>query len=300
MKARILLTGKTGQVGGEITTLLSRSADLIPMGRQELDLSKPVQIRKTIQDILPQVIINAAAYTDVASAETAQALAQSINADAPAIIAEEARKIGALLVNYSTDYVFDGKKHSPYEEDDVPNPLNVYGTTKLAGERAIQNAGAAYLILRTSWVYGTRGRNFMLTMLRLGKKPGELRIVNDQIGAPTWSREIAAVTVKIVLELAQQGQDAFSAYSALYHLTAAGQTSWYEFAKAIFEETSSTISQPPWLSALTLGSPVVPPRIVPISTAEFPTPAERPAYSVLSNQRVKQRLGIELPHWRES
>jgi dTDP-4-dehydrorhamnose reductase len=298
MKMRILLIGKTGQVGTELAALLAPSADLVALGRRELDLSKPSLIRQTVRDIQPQVILNAAAYTDVNRAESEQSIAQSINADAPAVLAGEAKRIGAMLVHYSTDYVFDGKKNSPYEEDDIPNPLNVYGATKLAGERAIQEVGISHLIFRTSWVYGTRGRNFMLTMLRLAKERDELKVVGDQIGAPTWSREIAAATIRIVLELTSQGQKAFSTSSGLYHLTAGGQTSWHDFANAIFEEASGTTSQPPWLAALTGGSGVVPPRIVPISTAEFPTPAERPAYSVLSNRRITQTLGIELAHWR--
>ena len=185
------MTGKTGQVGAELLALLPRLGEVAAFDRHELDLSNPDQIRRAIRDVQPTVIVNAAAYTLVDQAEREEKQAQILNVEAPALMAEEAKKIGAVLVHYSTDYVFDGLKDFPYDEDDQPNPINVYGMTKLAGEEAIRAAGVPHLIFRTAWVYGTRGRNFMLTILRLATEREELRIVSDQFGAPTWSREIA-------------------------------------------------------------------------------------------------------------
>ena len=201
MKPKILLIGRNGQVGTELSSLLPRLGELAALNRQELDLTKPDDIRRTIREVRPQWIINAAAYTAVDQAEQDEATARAVNEQAPAVIAEEAKKIGAALVHYSTDYVFDGSKKSPYEETDIPNPINVYGKTKLGGERAIQESGALHLIFRTEWVYATRGRNFLLTILRLATQKQELRVVADQIGSPTTSREIAAATVKIISQL---------------------------------------------------------------------------------------------------
>lgn len=193
MTFRILLTGKHGQVGNELAALLPRLGEVVAFDRHELDLAKPEQIRRAIRDTRPNVIVNAAAYTSVDLAEKQEAEARIINADAPALMAEEARRLDATLVHYSTDYVFNGAKDSPYNEDDPPNPINIYGETKLAGEQAIRDIGVPYLIFRTSWVYGTRGKNFLLRILRLATECEELRIVCDQVGAPTWSRDIAKI-----------------------------------------------------------------------------------------------------------
>jgi dTDP-4-dehydrorhamnose reductase len=244
------------------------------------------------------VIVNAAAYTAVDRAETDEQQARVINVDAPALMAEEAKKIGAVLVHYSTDYVFDGSGDRPYDETDPPSPISVYGKTKLAGEEAIRAVGLPHLIFRTAWVYGTRGRNFLLTILRLATEREELKIVRDQFGAPTWSREIAKGTVNVLAQLPQQSQEISSRLGGTYHITAAGKTTWFEFAEAILERASRTSPGVTWFAAATGGRPLVARRITPIATDQYPTPARRPAYSVLSNSRLKQVFGLELPDWR--
>src|SRR5216684_1254607 len=238
MKPRILLTGKNGQVGFEVHRLLLALGQVVAPDRHALDLLDANSIRQTVRDVRPQLIVNAAAYTAVDAAETDQVNAHAINAEAPAILAEEANKIGAALVHYSTDYVFDGSKKAPYEETDPTNPINVYGKTKLAGEQAVRSSGVPHLIFRTAWVYATRGRNFLLTILRLAAEKEELRIVCDQIGAPTWSLEIAAATSKILAGICERnnGGPLFPEVSGTYHLTAAGETTWYDFAKTILDE----------------------------------------------------------------
>jgi dTDP-4-dehydrorhamnose reductase len=301
MSAKILLTGKNGQVGAELAMVLPRLGEVIALDRQRLDLAKPDDIRRAIREARPQIIVNAAAYTAVDQAETDQATARTINADAPAVIAEEAKKIGASIVHYSTDYVFDGKKRSPYDENDPPNPASVYGKTKLAGELAIRESGAPHLIFRTAWVYATRGRNFLLTILRLASQREELRIVHDQIGAPTWCREIARATTSILDHLSRDGQGvpSFPQVSRTYHMTAGGIASWCDFAQVILAEASKAPPNLPWLAAATGGRPLLARRVVPITTAEYPTPARRPAYSVLSNARLSATFGVQLPEWRE-
>jgi len=297
MKLRILLTGKNGQVGAELATLLPRMAEVAAFDRRELDLSKPDHIRRAIRDFQPSIIVNAAAYTSVDQAESEEKQARIINVDAPALMAEEAKRIGAALVHYSTDYVFDGSSSIPYAETDRPNPINVYGKTKLAGEEAIRAVGARHLIFRTAWVYGTRGRNFLLTILRLATEREDLKIVHDQFGAPTWSHEIASATARVLLQLSQQSREAIAKFSGVYHMTASGKTSWFEFAKAILEEASRMPPGIPWFETATKGQPLVTRRITPIATEEYPTPARRPANSVLSNSSLKQDFGLELPAW---
>jgi dTDP-4-dehydrorhamnose reductase len=215
-------------------------------------------------------------------------------------MAEEAKGIGAVLVHYSTDYVFDGLKTDPYKEDDPTNPINVYGKTKLAGEQGIQNVGGLYLIFRTAWVYGTRGKNFLLTVLRLATQREELRIVADQIGAPTWSREIAQATTKIITQEWErcQGASPFQERSGIYHMTAAGQSNWYEFANAIVEEVRNSPHVAGWLAAATGECPLIVKGISPIATADYLTPARRPAYSVLSNSRLTRTFAVQLSDWR--
>lgn len=298
MTFRILLTGKHGQVGNELAALLPRLGEVVAFDRHELDLAKPEQIRRAIRDTRPNVIVNAAAYTSVDLAEKQEAEARIINADAPALMAEEARRLDATLVHYSTDYVFNGAKDSPYNEDDPPNPINIYGETKLAGEQAIRDIGVPYLIFRTSWVYGTRGKNFLLRILRLATECEELRIVCDQVGAPTWSRDIAKATTEVLFQLSEQGRDAFLRYSAIYNMTAAGKTSWFEFAGSILEEASIMPQDVSWFAAATGSHQLVTRLITPIRTEEYPTPARRPAYSILSNIRLKQAFGLGLPSWR--
>ena len=298
-KPRILLTGKTGQVGRELAPLLDRMGELTALDRRQLDLSKPDEIRRVIRGVLPDLIVNAGAYTAVDRAESDEAAARAINAAAPGVMAEEAKRLGALLVHYSTDYVFDGTKRTPYEEDDPPNPWNVYGRTKLEGERAIQQIGPAYLIFRTAWVYAREGRNFLLTVLRLATEKEELRIVRDQTGAPTLSAEIAAATAKVLSQICAlaNGVRSWSGTKGVYHMTAGGETNWYGFAKLILELASSQPRPGDWFAAATGNRPLIARSIVPIATAEFLTPARRPAYSVLANRKLNDTFGLRLPHW---
>ncbi len=300
MKPRILLLGRNGQVGSDLALLLPQLGELVALNRQELDLTKPNDIRRTIQEVRPRWIVNAAAHTAVDQAESDEATARAVNEQAPAVMAEAAKEIGAALVHYSTDYVFDGGKKSPYEETDTPNPINVYGKTKLGGERAIQESGALHLTFRTEWVYATQGRNFLMTILRLATQKQELRIVADQIGSPTTSREIAAATVKVISQLMdkEEGVRSLATIGGIYNMTAEGETSWYEFTKAIFEEASSETQNLPWVKAATKGMPLLTKRVLPITTAEYPTTARRPAYSVLSTRRLHDRFGIRLQSWR--
>jgi dTDP-4-dehydrorhamnose reductase len=298
-RPRILLTGKTGQVGTELAPFLQRMGELTVLDRRQLDLAKPDEIRRVIRALRPDLIVNAAAYTAVDRAESDQAAARAINAVAPGVMAEEARKLGALFVHYSTDYVFDGASRTPYQEDAPVNPLNVYGRTKLEGERAILQAGAAYLIFRTGWVYALQGRNFLLTVLRLATEKEELRIVRDQTGAPTSSREIAAATVKILSQLYSVANGALSPTTSegIYHMTAGGETNWYSFAKLILELASGPPGPGGWLAGATNNRSLIARRIVPIATHEFPTPARRPAYSVLGNRKLNDTFGVKLPDW---
>jgi dTDP-4-dehydrorhamnose reductase len=277
-----MLTGKNGQVGWELQRALAPLGDVVALDRSQLDLANPNQIRERVREIKPGLIVNAAAYTAVDRAEEEPEPAMAVNGIAPGLLAEEARRSGAGIVHYSTDYVFDGAKTTPYTEDDTPNPINEYGRSKLAGELSIQAAGAPYLILRTSWVYGMRGKNFLLTILRLAREREELRIVDDQIGAPTWSRMIAETTARIL----SAGPLSLADISGVYHLTASGSTSWYGFAKAILALDPNPTEQ-------------VCQRQRPIPTAEYPTPARRPAYSVLSNDRLKAAFGLVLPGWEQ-
>lgn len=300
MNPRILLIGKNGQLGRGLNCLLADTSELRALGREELDLTKPDCVRKAIREFRPNVIVNAAAYTAVDKAESEEALARSINADAPAAIAEEAREIGAALIHYSTDYVFDGSKGSAYLESDATNPLSAYGRTKLAGENAIRAIGGRYLIFRTEWVYATRGKNFLFTILRLATEREELRIVSDQTGAPTWSREIAAATSKIIgEEWRREGSEQFlAARSGTYHMTASGQTTWFDFACAIVEHVRGCSDRPAWLTAAIGDKPVIVRRVLPIQTKDYPTPARRPEYSVLSNALLEEKFGVKLPDWR--
>ncbi|MEH2139788.1 dTDP-4-dehydrorhamnose reductase [Nostoc sp.] len=281
MSKSILLIGSNGQVGKELQKILPSYGNLISVERPTVDLAQPDTLRNVIRAKQPQIIINAAAYTAVDKAESEPEVASAINAIAPLIIAQESQKLGAFLIHISTDYVFDGNGYRPYQETDATNPLSVYGKTKLAGEEAIREAYAHHLILRTAWVYGTFGKsNFVKTMLRLGAERQEVRVVADQIGSPTWAQDIAAVIAQTTLQLAPE-------ISGTYHYTNSGVASWYDFAVAIFEEAQQ------------LGFPLKLERIVPITTAEYPTPARRPAYSVLACGKIAAILGTYPPHWRQ-
>lgn len=298
-KPRVLLTGRQGQIGSELERVLTEATQLKALGRPELDLTDPAEIREAIRAFKPHLVLNAAAYTLVDKAENEEGLARQINADAPAVMAEEAKKIGAAFVHYSTDYVFDGSKNEPYTEEDATNPLSAYGRTKLAGEKAIALAGARHAIFRTAWVYATHGRNFLLTILRLAGEREELQVVRDQTGAPTWSREIAEATAKILLdEWRRAGAEWFADRTGIYHMTAAGQTSWYDFAVAVVERGRHHQDGSGWLARMVEEHPLKVQRIVPIATKGYPTPARRPAYSVLSNGRLQATFGVSLAEWR--
>lgn len=282
---KILLTGKTGQVGHELERSLQGLGDIIALDRSQMDLANLDQVRDVIRTVKPDLIINPAAYTAVDKAESEPDLAMRINGAAPGVMAEEAKKLGAAMIHYSTDYVFDGTKTTPYVETDPTCPINVYGATKLAGEQAIQAAGIPHLILRTSWVYGMYGKNFLLTMLRLAQERDELRIVADQHGAPTWSRTIADATARIVALAsgAQHPQQWWQQQSGIYHLTAQGQTTWFGFTQAILEHAA--IERKPVLT--------------PITTQDYPVPAQRPANSVMSSEKLMHAF-CPLPDWDQA
>jgi dTDP-4-dehydrorhamnose reductase len=300
MKPVILLTGKNGQVGGELLRHLPRLGEVVAPSREQLDLSKPDDIRRTILDVRPQLIINAAAYTAVDQAETDQAMAQAINEEAPGLMAVEAKKIGAALLHYSTDYVFDGTKRVPYDEADSPNPMNIYGKTKFAGEQAIRSSDVPHLIFRTSWVYAKRGRNFLMTMLRLATEREELRIVSDQVGAPTCAADLAAATSEILAGISERNRSklVFSEVGGTYHMSAAGQTTWYDFAQMILKEAEAAPHDLGWIAEATKGRQLIARCVIPISTEEFHSPTHRPSYSVLSNSRLNHAFGITLADWQ--
>jgi dTDP-4-dehydrorhamnose reductase len=305
MKGTILLIGKNGQIGHALEQELSAGGNLAAVGREQLDLTSPDAVRATIRNIKPQLIINAAAYTAVDQAETAERAALTINAEAPAVIAETGREIGAALIHYSTDYVFDGKATKPYREEDETNPINAYGRTKLAGENAIRDSGIGHFIFRTSWVYSTRGSNFLLTMLRLASQHEELRVVDDQIGAPTSSVAIACATARIVSKLSGVPGEMLEKVigsGGTYHMTAGGATNWAEFAEAIVEQGVLTIqsgNKPAWFQIATGNSSRLAQRVIHIPSSQYSTRAERPAFSLLSNARLIGKLKVQLPDWRE-
>jgi dTDP-4-dehydrorhamnose reductase len=300
MKPAILLIGNNGQVGRELNRMLPQLGEVKSLGREQLDLSNTEEIRHAIRTFRPRLIVNAAAYTAVDKAESEQDLARAVNAIAPAVMAEEAKTLGALLVHYSTDYVFDGTKTAPYIEEDPTNPKNIYGTTKLEGEVAIQNSGAAHLIFRTAWVYGTEGKNFLLTILRLATQREELKIVCDQTGAPTTSGEIARGTTEILSQIFAQGDDFLRGLDAsgLFHMTAGGVTTWFGFTQAILEHARKIDAGTPWFAAATGGRPLTVRSVVPIPAVEYPTPARRPGYSVLSNAKLDRVFSVRLPDWQ--
>ena len=281
----ILILGSTGQLGATLIPVLSQINEVVTADRAVLDFNNAEKLREYVCACRPSVILNAAAYTAVDKAESEHDLARAVNATAPGVLAQAARKTDALLIHYSTDYVFDGTKPSPYVENDPVNPLNVYGRTKAEGELAIQKSGCRLLIFRTSWVYSERGANFLLTMLRLARQRDELRIVDDQIGAPTSTHSLARATAEIVQRYcAGEWQDGSG---GLYHMTDRGSTSWFGFAKAILERASKVV-----------GTPL--PRLVPITSADYPTAARRPLNSVLSCEKLHAAFGILMPNWEDS
>ncbi len=281
---RVLVTGATGQIGWELARTLMPLGEVVTPEHGQCDLSRPESLGALVDAVRPDVIVNAAAYTAVDKAEQEPDLAMTINAAAPAALAAAAHRRGALLVHYSTDYVFDGTKSGPYLEEDPPCPASVYGRSKLAGEEAVRASGADHLILRTSWVYAARGKNFLKTILRLASEREELRVVVDQFGAPNWARLVAEVTAQVLQQdLARRKNGRFE--SGTFHLTAAGETSWHGFASAIIE------------AARARGATLKCLAIVPITTSEYPLPATRPANSRLSGTSLATRYGLEMPSW---
>ena len=281
-KPLILLVGKNGQVGWELARCLQPLGEVMALGRTELDLADAAAIAACIALQRPDVIVNAAAYTAVDKAESESELAFRVNAAAPAALAKAAKACDALLVHYSTDYVFDGSRAGAYREDDATGPRSAYGRSKLAGEQAIAASGARHLIIRTSWVYGLHGANFMNTMLRLGRRSSEtgdeLRVIGDQVGAPTWTRHLADATAAVLVR--QDGP------SGLYHLAAGGETSWHSYAEAIFSEAQAT--------GLMDRTPVV----RRITSADYPLPAKRPTNSRLDCAKIRRDFNLTLPDWR--
>jgi dTDP-4-dehydrorhamnose reductase len=283
---RILLIGASGQVGWELARSLMPLGEVLVPQRTRCDLARPETLAALVAELAPQVIVNAAAYTAVDRAEAEEALAMRVNAEAVGELAVAARRSGALLLHYSTDYVFDGSKAGPYVESDPVAPLNAYGRSKLAGEQAIAAAGCEHLIFRTTWVYAARGANFLRTMLRLGAERESLRIVADQFGAPTWARNIADASA-LALAQAQRERAAGRFTSGVFHLAGGGETSWHGFAEAIFAQARATLPD----NRLRVTE------VLPIATADYPTPAARPPNSRLDQQALAERFGLRLPHW---
>jgi dTDP-4-dehydrorhamnose reductase len=286
-RPKILIFGKNGQIGFELCRSLSYLGDLTALGSVECDISDPHRIIDTLDHFMPDIIVNAAAYTAVDKAESERELAFKINADAPWIMAEWASKYKALMVHFSTDYVFDGTKKTPYTEKDKPAPLNVYGHSKLAGDINIQNSGCDHFIFRTGWVYGTRGKNFYLTMQKLLREKEEIRVVNDQYGAPTWCRTTADITALVLMQYISNPEMRKKEIFGIYNLTNSGKTTWYGFAKAIREQMLYRDKNQRLAN------------ILPINSDEYPLPAKRPENSLLSCEKLKSVFGIITPGWKE-
>jgi dTDP-4-dehydrorhamnose reductase len=274
----ILLLGANGQVGWELARTLAPLGEVVATTRAQLDLTSEPAIRDAVRAVQPTWVVNAAAYTAVDAAESEPAAARWLNTEVPRILAEESVRAGAWLVHYSTDYVFDGRGTRPYHEDDPASPLGVYGATKHAGDAALQQSGVPHLLLRVGWVYGTRGRNFLRTMQKLSREREQLRVVADQLGTPTWSRHIAQATALMMAQRPSAEQ------SGTYHLAGQGSCSWYDFAEAIVRRDANPERR-------------VTRTIEPIASSEYPTAAQRPAYSVLDAKRAQQVFGVQLPPW---
>ena len=280
---RILLTGKDGQIGWELQRTLAPLGEVVAFGRNGLDLADLGALSSTVRALQPDVIVNAAAYTAVDQAQKEPELAMRLNAEAPGVLAREAARSGALLVHISTDYVFDGRKNSPYVEDDAVNPINSFGSSKLAGEAAVREAGGRHLILRTSWIYAARGKNFLRTILRLAHERDELRVVSDQIGAPTWSRLVAEAIAHLVALTRTQ----HAGVPGTYHLTTGGETSWHGFAQEAITQATKLAGFKARVQTIT-----------PIPSSEYPLPAQRPLNSRLSNARLETAFALRLPDWQ--
>lgn len=284
----ILLTGATGQVGWELQRTLASLGQVVTPGRDVIDLARPQMLVAAIRQLRPDLIVNPAAYTAVDRAESEHELAHAINAESVAVLAREAARLKITLVHFSTDYVFDGSQSTAYTETDSPRPLGVYGQTKRDGELAIQASGADHLIFRSSWVYGLRGNNFLLTMQRLAREREAVGVVDDQVGAPTWARAIAEATSQVLGLWLSPGASADDRrqLSGIYHMSCQGQTSWHGFARAIFAHLRGRGEKVAKLAA--------------IKTADYPLPAKRPANSILSGDRLRHTFGLSLPHWQQA
>ncbi len=295
---KLLLTGATGQVGWQLVRTLAPLGEVVAPSRAELDLSDPDRAAHFVRELQPDVIVNAAAYTAVDKAESEAELVQTVNAVAPGRMAQELVRSGGLMIYYSTDYVFDGAKAGPYSEDDATGPLNEYGRSKLTGEQAIAASGCAHIILRTSWVYDTRGTNFLRRVLTTARERHELRMVDDQHGAPTWARAIAEATAAIVaiLKTARVGGSGTFPKTGIYHLTAAGSATWAGFAEAILEIYDELLAWP--ADSGEFSGPLLAKRVVPIASSEFKAAARRPANSRLSNAKIERDFGVRLPDWK--
>jgi dTDP-4-dehydrorhamnose reductase len=295
---RLLITGCNGQVGWHLQRTLAPLGELLAIDIDQIDLTDLEAVSKTVREFAPQVVVNAAAYTAVDKAESEPDLARAINVAAPGRMAKECATLGALMVHYSTDYVYDGSKTEPYVESDATGPLGAYGRTKLDGDREIIASGSPYMILRTTWVYDIRGKNFLRTILRLAREKDELRVVGDQFGAPTWARMLAVCTAVVVARsLEHRTGNGDWPESGLFHLTAGGRTSWAGFAQAIiddYEELRDPAAMPGEFAG-----PLKASRVAGIATDEYPLPAKRPQNSVLSNALIASRFGIVMPDWRQ-
>ncbi len=280
-RPRILLLGHDGQIGGQLLLRLSALGDVTGLSYPQVDFADQDAVRRLVRETVPELIVNAAAYTAVDQAESDVDAALAVNAAGPRVLAEEAARLDAALVHYSTDFVFDGEKGAAYTEEDEPDPVSVYGRSKWEGDQAVMQVGGRFLIFRVSWIYGLRGKNFLLTMQRLGRERDELRVVDDQVGCPTWCASVADATRDALEGLlgADDWRAAFADCSGVYNAVCSGQASWCEFARAIL---------PPEVA------------VTPITTDAYPTPAKRPAYSVLDCGKLQRTFGITMPDWRDA
>ena len=293
MASRILLTGTTGQVGAELLEALAPWGEIVAPGRSEMDLANELSVREQIRSVRPRWIVNPAAYTAVDKAESEPELAYAINEIAVRAIGEEAQKIGAGVIHFSTDYVFEGTGTKPYVEDDPTGPISVYGASKLAGEKALAASGAGHMIFRTSWVYGAQGKNFLLTILKLAREREKLRIVADQYGAPTWSRDLAKMTARVIDRVEASARDrelkdALPQWTGVYHSAGAGETTWFGFAAEAIRQAAERESEAKFAE------------LEGITTAEYPTPARRPSNSRMSGEKLKRQFGWTMMDWKDS